>query len=870
MEKVQDLAKMIDHSILHPTFTDNDLKEGCAIAKKYDVASVCVKPYMVKDAVELLKGSDVKIGCVIGFPHGNSTTKVKVFETIEACKDGAEEIDMVINIGKALQGDLDYVEKEVKVIADACHENGAILKVIIETDFVTGDDMKIALCKVCSQAGADYVKTSSGYGFVKQPNGDYNYVGATIHDLKLMRESVSEGVKIKAAGGVRNLHQLLEVKAAGATRCGATATKSILEDAKRILMILLIATVSLMFPRNAYMQTKAKYLLPDETEYASWEVPVSYSKTYYVDNVNPNASDNNEGTQERPFLTIGKAAETLQPGERVVIHSGIYREQVRPRQGGSGADKLISYEAAPGAKVIVKGSVAASKDNWQKSTGYRLRTRSTENPSAVFQYDMENIDFKGYNPFGMCNVLHNKEYLPWDGGRPLLTPLLLRRGMIFVDGRRMKQVEAYTELASNDDAFWVEHDGLTVHLRLSGDANPAGHDVEFVVREQVFAPKERYLGFIRIKGITFEHGANGFPVPQRGIVSTNRGNHWIIEDCIIRHANAVGLDIGGECWTSDSPLIPVGTHIVRRTQIADAGICGIAGYNAVQTLIESCLIENIGWQKSEQSWESGGIKLHGAQNNVIANCVIRDLIYAPGIWLDYGCNNSRLTNNLIMNVQLTIRGGIYLEASPKSGNLFDHNIIWNVTNMTPGERQEDGEGDGGSGIVVHGSDEGIYAHNLIGLCENGGIKTQNHEWRIVAGGGGISRWNNVENNLFYRCTRAIDFSHKDNFAEGNLYGRSGGVRNRILIPENIQPDLVAWQRYFGFDKNGSYANVNIQINTDDMTMTWSLEGDVPNVVTGAHYRVDFLNHTAGKNRKAGPFATFPENKKIINIDPRIK
>ena len=235
MEKVKELAKMIDHSILNPTFTDKDLKEGCEIAKKYDVASVCVKPYMVKDAVELLKGTDVKVGCVIGFPHGNSTTKVKVFETIEACNDGAVEIDMVINIGKALQGDLEYVENEIKAIACACHEKGAILKVIFETDFITDNSLKIALCKACSRAGADYVKTSSGYGFVKQPNGDYNYVGATIQDLKLMKENVSKDVKVKAAGGVRNLDQLLEVQAAGATRCGATATVAMLEEAKKRL-----------------------------------------------------------------------------------------------------------------------------------------------------------------------------------------------------------------------------------------------------------------------------------------------------------------------------------------------------------------------------------------------------------------------------------------------------------------------------------------------------------------------------------------------------------------------------------------------------------------------------------------------------------
>ena len=233
MGKVKELAKMIDHSILHPTFTDKDLKDGCEIAKKYDVASVCVKPYMVKDAAELLKGSDVKLGCVIGFPHGNSTTKVKVYETIEACRDGAVEIDMVINIGKALQGDLDYVEQEVKAVADACHENGAILKVIFETDFVTDKSMKITLCEICSRAGADYVKTSTGYGFVKKDNGDYNYTGATIDDLRLMKNNVSEGVKVKAAGGVRNLDQLIEVEAAGATRCGATATATILTEAEK-------------------------------------------------------------------------------------------------------------------------------------------------------------------------------------------------------------------------------------------------------------------------------------------------------------------------------------------------------------------------------------------------------------------------------------------------------------------------------------------------------------------------------------------------------------------------------------------------------------------------------------------------------------
>ena len=137
MTMLRDLAKMIDHSILQPTHTDEDLIKQCGVARKFDVASVCVKPYAVKMAVDQLKGSLVKVGCVIGFPHGNSSTAVKVFAAEQACLDGATEIDMVINIGKALGGDWDYVEREIKAVTDACHKNNAIVKVIFETDFVT-------------------------------------------------------------------------------------------------------------------------------------------------------------------------------------------------------------------------------------------------------------------------------------------------------------------------------------------------------------------------------------------------------------------------------------------------------------------------------------------------------------------------------------------------------------------------------------------------------------------------------------------------------------------------------------------------------------------------------------------------------------
>ena len=231
MTTVRDLAKMIDHSILLPTMTDNDLERECTVARQYDVASVCVKPYAVPRAVELLAGSDVLVGCVIGFPAGNSTIEVKAFEAAAACEDGAVEIDMVINIGKALQGDWNYIENEIAAITEVCHNHDAIVKVIFETDYITREEDIIRLCEICTNVEADYVKTSTGFGFVKGDDGKYYYTGATIPTLELMRRSVGPEVKVKAAGGVRTLDQLLAVCEAGCSRCGATATAAMMEEA---------------------------------------------------------------------------------------------------------------------------------------------------------------------------------------------------------------------------------------------------------------------------------------------------------------------------------------------------------------------------------------------------------------------------------------------------------------------------------------------------------------------------------------------------------------------------------------------------------------------------------------------------------------
>lgn len=235
MFTLQEVAKTIDHSLLHPTLTDQELIDGCKMALEYDVAAVCIKPYFVKETAALLKGSDVKVCSVIGFPHGNSTIQTKVYETRQACKDGATEIDMVVNAGKVLGEDWRYVKKEIYAINKECLKHGAILKVIFENDFLPKDKYKVKLCKICSTVGVAFVKTSTGYGYVKLPGGDYNYKGATEHDLKLMRKYSAPEVQIKAAGGVRTLDGLLRVRELGCTRMGASATMSIMEEARERL-----------------------------------------------------------------------------------------------------------------------------------------------------------------------------------------------------------------------------------------------------------------------------------------------------------------------------------------------------------------------------------------------------------------------------------------------------------------------------------------------------------------------------------------------------------------------------------------------------------------------------------------------------------
>jgi deoxyribose-phosphate aldolase len=219
----EQLAKVIDHSLLRPELTEADVLAGCELAARYHVATVCVKPCDVKLAKEALKDSDVLVSTVVGFPHGGSVTSIKVAEAQQAMDDGAVELDMVLNIGRLRSGQHDYVREDIRAVCDAAHARGAKVKVIFENSYLT-DDEKVIACRLSEAAGADWVKTSTGFA-----SG-----GATLEDLRLMRASVGEHIQVKAAGGVRTLPALLEVIDAGVTRCGATATATILDDFQRM------------------------------------------------------------------------------------------------------------------------------------------------------------------------------------------------------------------------------------------------------------------------------------------------------------------------------------------------------------------------------------------------------------------------------------------------------------------------------------------------------------------------------------------------------------------------------------------------------------------------------------------------------------
>lgn len=648
----------------------------------------------------------------------------------------------------------------------------------------------------------------------------------------------------------------------------------------------------------------ANSLLPDGTEFVLWEQPLTFSKTYYVDNTSPSADDNGPGDKARPFRTINKAAQLLQAGERVVIAAGIYRECVRPARGGTSPTQMISYEAAPGAKVYIKGSDVL-KDDWQQEKVSENFNAAPGSGITAWRHELTNALFPdAYNPFALPSIMGSWGWL--DTKIVDMGPFLRRRGLVFVDGKPLEPMEQLRELAmaklppipdftvppvpqfgmparrrggpimqevggSPDARFWVEYSGNAIHVRLAS-GTPSDHLIEVTTRQHVFIPAQSGLGFIRVKGITFQHAGNAYPFPQYGMISLAGGDHWIFEDNTVEWANGVGLDVGNDGNSAGAPHTGA-SQIVRRNTFRYCGIEGIGGMGTTNTLVEDNLIEWCGWADAERGWEAAGAKFHRAKNMLFRRNVIRHMRHANAAWWDVGNTNCRITSNVFADV-LTVGAAVHMEMNPAQ-NSIDNNIIWDVRNAEPGTPGQ--RGCAGSGIFDNATDKLIIAQNLIGRCDNSGIFAIVRPDRENSG---TATGNNVANNIFAKCGKsAIVFLNPNNKADGNVYvdmpkdfqGLFEGSPTPFLDPDAWRHikyrDLAAWRETNGWDKNSIVVDAQIDFDPDTLKLTISNAKGLPRLSVVNRIHDDMLGAAAGTSRIPGPLAAF-DARTAVHVDPR--
>lgn len=644
--------------------------------------------------------------------------------------------------------------------------------------------------------------------------------------------------------------------------------------------------------------------LPEGDRFDFWEKEQVYEKEYHVDTNAKHASDENDGSKERPFKTIQAAANVAEAGTRVWIHGGVYRECVKPQFGGESPEQMVSYEAYGDGEVVIKASEVV--DEFYPSEGWNLRGFGTpangQDKLQVWEIRLDPDMFRGYNPFCAVNILHDRLFIEFD--KTDMTTYLNRRGMVFCDGKPLKQVALYYQLGQAPGSYWVEANGQKVHIRLEDDSNPADHVIELTCREQCFAPEKPFLSYIKVKGLTCAHAATGAPVPQRGSISCYRGHHWIIENCKIDWSNGVGIDIGNECWHHTfEPNRTLGYTVIRGCEIRDVGVCGIAGMFATHLLIEDNLITGTGWQKMELSWEAGGIKVHDTIDSLIRRNIFSNTFRADHLWMDCNNENNRITNNLFLD-GIEQREAIFIECSRDGVNLIDNNIFWNVEGrfdpaqvpVEPGSsgwyKMEEHNIVNGYAIYGEGTDRLHIVNNLLGNCRSAGYFAKPVAFRFDRGKrGGTSREVKIYNNIFYDCKEAaIKFPTKENESQGNLFARMPGGYLRVIYPApEACMDLQSWQEFYGFDKEGQQGLFDIHVDTQNYTVEFSKLADqngmmmfpgemeryikdvsqIAPVFCRDGVDTDFYGTQTEMFRVPGPFAKIEEGVKY-QIDPRKK
>ncbi|MEI7731856.1 MAG: right-handed parallel beta-helix repeat-containing protein [Verrucomicrobiota bacterium] len=579
-------------------------------------------------------------------------------------------------------------------------------------------------------------------------------------------------------------------------------------------------------------------LLPDGSEFRTWEPaqPPQPRRTFIVAQRHPQASDDNPGSENRPWKTIGRAAKMLEPGDWVIVRQGLYREWVRPARGGTSPQQMIVYQAAAGEEVIISGADPLTS-KWMPSA------LAGQAPVAkAWMVELPASLFTDYNPFAERNISANMtEGLPgmakqfgW-----LKPPFTLPQGLIFQDGRRLKQVVQYADLAQTDGAFWIEPGGRHLHLHIFDGRQPAEAAWEVTTRPFAFAPKRPGLGFVRMAGFTVERVANCLPVPQHGAISANQGHHWILENNVVCQVNGLGMDCGRRQtflpWLvpADTPKLAGVGHIVRGNTFIECGACALSALGLIGGLVEDNKSTGCGWHRVLSLLEAGGMKLHYLKHSLIRRNIIHDTVNCYGLWVDHSIHNTRVTQNIVAGSD---SAAFYMEAS-YGANLVDHNIFW---------------GGNSDGILLQHTGNATIAHNLIGGFK--GLPVRIDLARPTDKGRMVdmetkrmssSDHNSVVGNVFYgfesRSSKIPD--GMDNESDYNLFVNPAG---------GIPFDLAAWQKKTGLDRHGQVAAATLEFSAQN----WKLCGmpptpECPRIVpiTSDYFNVP----RSGTTTDAGPF-----------------
>jgi hypothetical protein len=580
--------------------------------------------------------------------------------------------------------------------------------------------------------------------------------------------------------------------------------------------------------------------LPDGTEFKAWECCTTWTTTYVVDQNHPEASDQNPGTAEKPFRTIGWAAGLLAPGERVVVKSGVYREEIVPRRGGTGPEAMVGYEAAPGARVLVKGS-RVLEGLWERSKN------PDESSERLWMAALPVALFPSENPFALENAsAEDIAIMPWAeqwAGRP---PFSLRRGVVFQNGRRLQQLAVYVDLTWVPGSFWVDPSGGVVHIRPFDDVDPNTAVMEVTVQQHLFAPALTDLGYIRVAGFHFLHAGNGYPRTGVGAVFTRGGHHWLIEDNTVSDVNSVGIEIGTrsletadrERSRSDGERArrSPGRHIVRRNHLYGCGRGGIQGLAVRRALVEENWIHDSGWWDVEKLWETGGIKLLLNEGTLVQKNRIERITGGGAIWLDWNNRNSRVTRNLVVATQTCCNSSIFVEAS-RDTNMVDHNVLWDVR---------------GIAISAGDTDNLIVVHNLIGPTASIGVRASVITDRELEGRAMTARGNRVLGNIILAPV-PVAFEDEGNSSDHNVFAADF--------------DLEAWQRH-GYDADSHGIVVEAAYDAGRAQLTLSTGELLPLVRRVMDADVDFFGEvTASEQVVPGPFADRFSKPVVLDLSP---